>query len=84
MGAGAAMIIISAIALASPNPFDPANPVAQFEMLQLFLAVTSLICVRTAMVLNERDVHIAVIERRRRHAVRASPLQEPASVPCQP
>ena len=72
MGAGAAIIIISAIALATPNPINPANPVQHFEMLQLFLAVTSLICVRTAMVLNERDVHIAVIERRRRHAVRAS------------
>jgi len=72
MGTGAAMIIISAIALTSPLPFETANPVARFELLQLFLAVTSLICVRTAMVLNERDVHIAVIERRRRHAVRAS------------
>jgi signal transduction histidine kinase len=70
MGAGAAMIIISAIALASP--FGNGNPVARIEMLQLFLAVTSLISVRAAMVLNERDVHIAVIERRRRHAVRAS------------
>jgi signal transduction histidine kinase len=72
MGAGAAMIIITAIAVASPAPFDTVHPVAGAEMLQLFLAVTSLICVRTAMVLNERDVHMAVIERRRRHAVRAS------------
>ena len=72
MGAGAAMIIITAIALASPTPFATANPVARVEMLQLFLAVTSLLCVRTAMVLNERDLHMAVIERRRRHAVRAS------------
>jgi signal transduction histidine kinase len=70
MGAGAAMIIISVIALASP--FGTGNPVARIDMLQLFLAMTSLICVRAAMVLNERDVHIAVIERRRRHAVRAS------------
>jgi signal transduction histidine kinase len=72
MGAGAAMIVITAIALASPWPFDTTNAMARFELLQLFLAVTSLICVRTAIVLNERDVHIAVIERRRRHAVRAS------------
>ena len=72
MGAGAAMIIITAIALASPAPFDTVHPLARLEMLQLFLAITSLICVRAAMVLNERDVHIAVIERRRRHAVRAS------------
>jgi signal transduction histidine kinase len=72
MGAGAAMIIITAIALASPAPSDAAHPLARIETLQLLLAVTSLICVRAAMVLNERDVHIAVIERRRRHAVRAS------------
>src|SRR6201999_3793269 len=48
------------------------NPLARVELLQLFLAVTSLISVRIALVLNERDVHMAVIERRRRHAVRAS------------
>jgi signal transduction histidine kinase len=72
MGAGAAMIVISAIAIAASNPFDTANPMMRVEMLQLFLAITSLICVRTAMVLNEREVHLAVIERRRRHAVRAS------------
>jgi signal transduction histidine kinase len=72
MGAGIAMMMIAAIALTSPEPFLTTNPLARLEMLQLFLAVTSLICVRTAMVLNERDVHIAVLERRRRHAVRAS------------
>jgi signal transduction histidine kinase len=72
MGAGAAVIVITAIALASPEPFLTTSPMAQIEMLQLFLAVTSLICVRVAMVLNERDVHIAVIERWRRNAVRAS------------
>ena len=49
-----------------------AHTVAWVEMLQLFLAITSLVCVRTAMVLNERDLHMAVIERRRRRAVRAS------------
>ena len=72
MGAGAAILIITAIALASPAPFASANPVMRLEMMQLFLAVTSLFCVRTAMVMNERDLHLAVIERRRRHAVRAS------------
>ena len=72
MGAGAALIVITTIALASPEPFLTTNPMARVEMLQLFLAVTSLICVRAAMVLNERDLHMAVIERRRRHAVRAS------------
>ena len=72
MGAGAAMIIITAIAISSPHPFSVGDRLAQLELLQLFLAVTSLICVRTAWVLNERDVHLAVIERRRRHAARAS------------
>jgi integral membrane sensor domain MASE1 len=72
MGAGAAMIIISAVAISSPHSFATNSPLAQLELLQLFLAVTSLICVRTAWVLNERDVHLAVIERRRRHAARAS------------
>jgi len=72
MGAGAAIIIISAVAISSPHPFATNNPLAQLELLQLFLAVTSLFCVRTAWVLNERDVHLAVIERRRRRAMRAS------------
>jgi signal transduction histidine kinase len=72
MGAGAAMIVITAIALASPEPFATTHAVPRVELLQLFLAVTSLLGVRTALALNERDLHIAVIERRRRHAVRAS------------
>ena len=72
MGVGAAMIIITAIGVASPTPFQTVNHMARVEMLQLFLAITSLICVRAAAVLNERDVHLAVIERRQRHAMRAS------------
>jgi signal transduction histidine kinase len=72
MGAGAAMIVITIIALASPEPFLTASPVAEVELLQLFLAVSSLLCVRAAIVLNERDLHMAVVERRRRQAVRAS------------
>ncbi len=72
MGAGAAMIVISAIAIASPTPFETGDPLARLLMLQLFLSVTSLLCVRTAMVLNERDLHMRVIERRRRQAARAS------------
>jgi signal transduction histidine kinase len=72
MGAGAAMIVITALMLASPEPFLIADPVARMEMLQLFLAVTGLLCVRAAVVLNQRDLHLAVIERHRRHAMRAS------------
>jgi signal transduction histidine kinase len=72
MGAGAAMIIITAIAISSPHSFATNARLEQLELLQLFLAATSLICVRAAWVLNERDVHLAVIERRRRQAARAS------------
>ena len=71
MGAGAAIIIITSIAISSPHPFA-GDTLAQLELLQLFLAVTSLICVRTAWVLNERDVHMAALERRRRQAARAA------------
>jgi len=42
------------------------------EVMQAFLAVTSLICTRAAMVLNERYLHLAFIERHRQRAVRAS------------
>ncbi len=72
LGAGAAMIVITIIAFASARPFATGNQVAGMEMLQLFLAVASILSVRTAMVLNERDPHMAVIERRRRQALRAS------------
>ena len=72
MGAGVALIVITAIALGSPNPFMTASHMARVELLQLFLAITSIVCVRVAMVLNQRDLHMAVIERRRRQAVRAS------------
>jgi signal transduction histidine kinase len=72
LGAGAAMIVIAAVAFASPRPFDTSDQTAGVEILQLFLALTSLLCVRTAMALNERDVHLAAIERRRRQALRAS------------
>jgi signal transduction histidine kinase len=52
-----------------PLPFDP---VTRVQLLQLFLAVCSLVCVRVASVMNERDLHIAIIERRHRRVVRAS------------
>ena len=72
LGAGLAVIIIAAIALASPDPFGAASPVARIEMLQFFLAVCSIMSVRAAIVLNQRDLHLAIIEGRRRRAVRAS------------
>jgi len=42
------------------------------EMLQLFLAICSIVSVRAALLMNERDMHVAIIERRRRRAARAS------------
>jgi signal transduction histidine kinase len=72
MGAGAALVVISAVALTSPGAFVANNPVARIEVMQLFLAVCSIICVRAAHVLNQRDLHAAILERRRRRAVRAS------------
>lgn len=72
VGAGAALIIVGAVALTSPGAFGPADPVTRMEILQLFLAITSVTSVRGALLMNERDLHVAVIERRRRRAARAS------------
>jgi signal transduction histidine kinase len=72
MGAGAAMVIVATIVLVEPVPKLPFDPVTRIQMLQFFLAVCSLVCVRTAGLLNERDLHLAIIERRHRRAVRAS------------
>ena len=70
MGAGAAMLIVLTIMLLfPPGAHDPAM---RIQITQIFLAVTSLICTRAAMVLNERELHLAIIEGRRRRAVRAS------------
>jgi signal transduction histidine kinase len=73
LGAGMAMLLVLAIALASSSEIGtPGEFVARIEMIQVFLAVASVICVRAAMLLNERDVHLALIEGKRRSAVRAS------------
>jgi len=71
VGAGAALIIIGAVALAAPVPAG-VNPVLHVEWLQLFLGLCSIFSMRAALLLNQRDMHIAIIERRRRRAVRAS------------
>ncbi len=44
----------------------------EIVLAQAFLAVLSVITARTAMFLNERDLHLSIIEHRRRRAVRAS------------
>jgi signal transduction histidine kinase len=71
LGAGTAMIIITAVILADPVP-KSIDPIVRIQYLQLFLAVCSLVCVRAAGLLNQRDLHLAIIERRHRRAVRAS------------
>ena len=72
LGAGAAMIIIAGIVLAEPIPKLPFSPVVRIQYLQMFLAVCSIVCIRAASLLNQRDLHLAIIERRHRRAVRAS------------
>jgi signal transduction histidine kinase len=72
LGAGAATIIIAAIVLAEPAPKIAIDPVTRIQYLQLFLAVCSIVCVRAASLLNQRDLHQAIIERKHRRAVRAS------------
>jgi signal transduction histidine kinase len=69
MGAGVALLIVSAIAMTGPVQ---QWSLTQVELVQLFLAVTSIVSVRAAMLMNERDMLVAIIEQRRRRAVRAS------------
>ena len=72
LGAGTAMIIIAAIVLSEPPPALAVSEVARIQYLQLFLAVCSIVCVRAASLLNQRDLHMAISERQHRRAVRAS------------
>jgi len=72
LGAGTAMIIIAIIVLAEPVPKLAIDPVTRIQYLQLFLAVCSIVCVRAATLLNQRDLHQAISERKHRRAVRAS------------
>jgi signal transduction histidine kinase len=72
MGAGTGLAVIAAAALSGPMPPVRHDAVTEIQVLQFFLVVCSVLCVRTAMLMNERDLHVALIERRRRQAVRAS------------
>ncbi|MFO1248174.1 MAG: ATP-binding protein [Alphaproteobacteria bacterium] len=72
LGAGAAMLIIMAVILADPMHPKSLDPIVRIQYLQLFVAVCSIVCVRAATLLNQRDLHTAIIERRHRRAVRAS------------
>ncbi|MBW8707743.1 MAG: hypothetical protein JF627_00465, partial [Alphaproteobacteria bacterium] len=72
LGAGTAMIIITAVILGEPAPPMSIDPILRIQYLQLFVAVCSIVCVRAASLLNQRDLHVAITERRHRRAVRAS------------
>ena len=69
LGAGASLLVIGIIAVSEPMM---RWSLLQIELLQLFLAVCSVVSVRAAVLMNERDMHVAIIEQRRRRAVRAS------------
>jgi signal transduction histidine kinase len=70
MGAGAALSVVVVVALGGAGAYR--ENLLAVEMLQLFFAIGSIASVRAALLMNERDMHIAIIERRRRRAVRAS------------
>jgi signal transduction histidine kinase len=72
LGGGAALILVGAVALTAPDGFGATSPVARIELLQLFLAVCSIVSVRAAIVLNQRDLHLALNRVRHARAVRAS------------
>jgi signal transduction histidine kinase len=72
LGVGAALLVVSTLAFASVRAVPHAHSLAWVEILQFYLATISAVGVRTAMLLNERDLHVAIIERRHRRAVRAS------------
>ncbi|MDB5740557.1 MAG: hypothetical protein JWP16_1597 [Alphaproteobacteria bacterium] len=72
LGAGAALLTVSTLAFAAVHNHPEAHNLAWVEVLQFYLACISLVSVRTAMLMNERDLHIAIIERRHQHVVRAS------------
>ena len=74
LGAGLAMILVVLVMLGAGATVNIPYPdfVTRVQVMQVFLAITSLICTRAAMLLNERDLHLALIEGRRRQALRAS------------
>lgn len=72
LGAGASLILVAALAFAQVRHHPAAQSLAWLELLQFYLACISVVSVRSAMLMNERDLHIAIIERRHRRAMRAS------------
>ena len=72
LGVGASLIVVAAISFASLHALPGPHSLAWVEWMQFFLAACSFASVRTVLMMNERDLHIALIERRHRRAVRAS------------
>ncbi len=73
LGAGAAMFIILVIMFLSlPQAAIPTDFAQRSGIAQLFLAVCSIVTARAALMLNQRDLHVAIIERHRRRALRAA------------
>ena len=71
LGVGAALLVIAAIAFAAAHGRGANHDLAWVETLQFYLATCSVVGIRTALLLNERDLHLAIIERRHRRSVRA-------------
>jgi signal transduction histidine kinase len=72
LGAGAAVILVAVLGFTEAHRHPATHNIAWIEMLQFYLACVSVVTVRTAMLMNQRDLHLAIIERRHRRAVRAS------------
>ena len=72
LGAGAALLVIAAIGFAAIHSTPESRNIYWVELLQFYFAVCSIAGVRTAMLLNERDLHVALLEKKHRQVVRAS------------
>ena len=72
LGAGAALLVVSTLAFAAVRTLPQSHTLAWVEILQFYLATVSAVSVCIAVLMNERDFHVAIIERRHRRAVRAS------------
>jgi signal transduction histidine kinase len=72
LGAGASLIVVAAIGFAAVHSLPGGRDLYWVEMLQIYFAVCSIVGVRTALLLNERDLHLAIIERKHQQVVRAS------------
>ena len=72
MGTGAALLVIVAIGFAAMHANPASLDFYWVEMMQLYFVACSIVGVRTAMLLNERDLHAALLLRKHQSAVRGS------------